>query len=321
MGVDARLLDHQDDRVARLELRCAFRPILPAATPRSDFPAYAAKTRSFRAAWESLPLSAPFPLHRPQEMPPCDRIIVGSDEVWNLDHPWYGGAPAFFGQGIDAPLLSYAASFGNQARPLPASWAAHLDAFSTLSVRDENSRRILTAATGRDPAMVLDPCLLFPPAPPADVEPERHPYLAVYGHNFPAWLSDTVRAEARRRNLRLVSIGYRNDWADEQRLSASPDQFAALVAGSQGVVTNFFHGCVFAILNGKPLVTAPTAYRANKIHGLLAKLGGENALVTAATDAPTYAALLDAPLPLEARLMQLRHASARYLRAALDLPA
>jgi hypothetical protein len=254
-------------------------------------------------------------------MPALDRIIVGSDEVWNLDHPWYGGAPAFFGQGIAAPLLSYAASFGNQARPLPASWAAHLDAFSTLSVRDENSRRIVAAAVGRDPVLVLDPCLLFPPAPPHDVAPEPHPYLAVYGHNFPAWLSDAIRREARRRALRLISIGYRNDWADDQRLSASPDDFAALIAGSQGVVTNFFHGCVFAILNGKPLVTAPTAYRANKIHGLMGKLGGERAIVTAATDAPAYAALLDVALALDARLAALRDASARYLRRALDLPA
>ena len=43
-----------------------------------------------------------------------DLVVVGSDEVWNLHHPWYGGCSLFYGDGINARrLVSYAASFGN----------------------------------------------------------------------------------------------------------------------------------------------------------------------------------------------------------------
>src|SRR3546814_19945160 len=83
MGVEAELLDHDSPRVTRAELRCALSPTLPQWTPRSDFPAYARKTRKFREAFERLPLSRRFPIDRPEEMGDYDAVIVGSDEVWN----------------------------------------------------------------------------------------------------------------------------------------------------------------------------------------------------------------------------------------------
>ena len=114
MGADAVLLDHHCSRATRAELRCALSPTLPQRTTRSDFPAYVEKTRKFHRAFERLPLSRRFPIDGPQELEEYDAVIVGSDEVWNLRHPWYGGCSTFYGAGIESPLISYAASFGNQ---------------------------------------------------------------------------------------------------------------------------------------------------------------------------------------------------------------
>src|SRR3546814_14081345 len=99
MGVEAELLDHDSPRVTRAELCCALSPTLPQRTPRSDFPAYARKPRKFREAFERLPLSRRLPIDRPEEMGDYDAVIVGSDEVCNLRHPWYGGCPASYGTG------------------------------------------------------------------------------------------------------------------------------------------------------------------------------------------------------------------------------
>lgn len=322
MGADAVLLDHRSDAVERAEMRCAFRPILPAHTPRQDFPAYAKKVRAFDDALATLPLSAPFPLDRPDEIGRYDRIVVGSDEVWNLDHPWYGGCPLFYGEGIDAPLVAYAASFGNHDAKggLDPAWARRLDRFAALSVRDENSRRIVGAATGREPDMVLDPCLQFPVmAGKGDVP--SHGDVILYGHNFPAWLSDHVGGWAKRTGHRIVSIGYRNDWADAQRLSAGPQEFAERIAGARAVVTNFFHGCIFAILHGRPLVAAPTAYRRNKIEGLMQKLGIPERIVDAGSGGVAIDGLLDRPVDARERLKPLRARSEAYVRRALDLPS
>ena len=53
-GHDAELLDHDCPRVRYAELRCAFQPLLPRRSPRSDFPEYAAKARRVLAAADAL---------------------------------------------------------------------------------------------------------------------------------------------------------------------------------------------------------------------------------------------------------------------------
>src|SRR3712207_5458960 len=104
-GQDAELLDHDDRQVTIAELRCAFQPKLPERSGREDLRWYGEKTRRFFHAFAALPLSHPFSLHEPQALDGYDTIIVGSDEVWNLSHPWYGGKPIFYGVGVNAPRL------------------------------------------------------------------------------------------------------------------------------------------------------------------------------------------------------------------------
>ena len=320
LGADAVLLDHECAAAARAEIRCAFRPTLPQPTPRSDFAAYGRKTRKFLEAFAQLPLSAAFPLHRPEKLEEYDAIIVGSDEVWNLRHPWYGGCATFYGTGLRGRVISYAASFGNQdaADGLPPYWADQLRGFASLSVRDENSRSMVRSALDVDPALVLDPCLQFPPQF-AGEERVGEGVVAVYGHNFPSWLSDHVRAWAMESGRRIVSIGYRNDWADEQRLAFGPHEFARFMASADAVVTSFFHGCVFAILNQKPFVTVPSSYRANKVYDLMRRLGLERRLARQGSGAGLYASLLTDPLDdrVNDRLSRLRQHSADYLLHAL----
>jgi hypothetical protein len=314
------LLEHESPAVTWAEWRCAFQPLLPRRTPRADFPRYAAKARKFLAAFERLPRSQPFPLERPSAMEPHELVVVGSDEVWNLQHPWYGGKPIFYGEGLNTGrLVSYAASFGNHdaAAGLGAGWAESLARFDAISVRDENSRRLVREATGRDPELVLDPCLQFPP--PGDAEPADAPYVAVYGHSFPGWYAEAVRRWARDAGLRLVSIGYRNDWTDEHRIEAGPEEFARLIAGAAAVATNFFHGCVFALRNQKPFAAVASAYRSNKLRDLTHKLGAERHLVSEDEGAARIPDLLATPLDsaIPRRIEALRAQSDRYLRHAL----
>ena len=106
--------------------------------------------------------------------------------------------------------------------------------------------------------MVLDPCLQFPEVARAAPAAAERPYALVYGHVFPTWLQEQVTAWSRRSGVELVSLGYRNDWVDRHLIEAGPLEFAQLMAGASAVITNFFHGCVFALVGGKPLVTSPS---------------------------------------------------------------
>jgi hypothetical protein len=182
-------------------------------------------------------------------------------------------------------------------------------------VRDENSRQLLHGSIGSEPPLVLDPCLQFPPQVEAS-EGEQPPFAAVYGHTFPRGFAAAARDWANRRGLRLVSVGYRNDWADEQRLDAGPLEFAGLIARASSVVTNFFHGCVFALLNDKPFACATSPYRLNKVRDLTQSLGAQHHLLR---DGHGIDAVLDTPLSetIQRRLDHLREASSDYLQSVL----
>lgn len=319
-GHDAVLLDHHSDRVDRAEWRCALQPLLPAPTPKADRPDYVRKTRKFFDAFQALPRSERFALHDPAAaMEPYDVVVVGSDEVWNLRHPWYAGASLFFGDGIRAKrLVSYAASFGSHdvSEGLDQTWAAKLQGFTAISVRDENSQQLIERSLGLEAPLVLDPCLQFEVP---DEDGEAGDYVAVYGHSFPDGFKQALRSWAASRGLRLISIGYSANWTDEQRIDAGPGEFARLMAGARAVATNFFHGCVFALANSKPFICALSDYRLNKVRALCSAVGAEDRLVTGDTAASRYHDLLEEPLEprIAERLGVLRQRSNAYLDHAL----
>lgn len=319
-GLNAILLDHRSERVDRAEWRCALRPLLPLSTSRDDFFLYKSKMRKFFNASARLPLSAPFALDNPGTMEEFPLVIVGSDEVWNLTHPWYGGYGAFYGEGLRANrLVSYAATFGNFNSPsrLRGQWAEKLRKFSRISVRDFNSKRLIDDALGLDVELVLDPCLQFPEAIWSVGKHEgASGYLAVYGHSFPGWFQRAVRCWADARSLTLISIGYRNDWADEQWIDAGPEDFARLIAAAEAVATNFFHGCVFSLVNDKPFACVLSDYRSNKLLDLTAAVGARQNVIFEETP-PSHLdrALGDAPGSLASRRIAiLRRNSSTYLQ-------
>lgn len=324
LGADPVILDHRSSRIRRAEWRCAFQPLLPARSSLSDLPLYSSKIRKFLAAIESYPLSRAFEIDNPAEIERFDLVLVGSDEVWNLSHPWYGGCPIFYGDGVPARrLASYAATFGNHpaATGLEIYWADKLRRFDDISVRDANSRTIIERELGRNATLVLDPCLQFPGSTRrCRGIGNTPPYVAVYGHSFPGWFQGAVRRWAASRSLPLVSIGYRNDWADEQWLDAGPYEFAGFIADAEAVVTNFFHGCVFSLLNRKPFACTLSDYRSNKIRDLARTVGAERHLVSENTPQATYAALLGDVLDpgVADRVAKLRLQSEAYLANVLE---
>jgi hypothetical protein len=322
LGHNAVLLDHESPDVSRAELRCAYQPSLPQRTPRALMPQYTAKVRQFLDAFDRLPSSDRFPIDQPERAGLFDAVVVGSDEVWNFCHPWYADRPIFFGQGLRTDrLVSYAASFGNHDadRGIRADRAEQLGMFDALSVRDANSQNLLKPAVRRDVELVLDPCLQF-----ADRIEERprttsEPYAVVYGHGFPEWLHHAARRWSRRAGVPLVSIGYDNRWADEQRIDVGPAEFASLMAGARAVITDFFHGCVFSLVDDKPFVAVPTDYRSNKIRDLVDLLGVQERLVSEAEKADVDN-LLETP-PGEAtrqRIREKREQSQAFIDAALS---
>ena len=259
-------------------------------------------------------------------MPACDAVVVGSDEVWNLSHPWYGGRPLFYGEGLGTPrLVAYAASFGHHdaSTPLEAPWSRRLSRFHRIAVRDSASQATVERAIGTATPIVLDPCLQFPPEVECTTHRPERGYVAVYGHGFtPAFVAQ-VRRWAKANALLVASIGYRNDWADRQWIDAGPRDFAGFMAGASAVATNFFHGCVFALRFARPFVCEPSWYRSTKLRCLLQDLHGQDHLLEGDAPPAQIDRLLREPLgaDIQRRIVQRRRRSLRYLERALGTGA
>lgn len=246
-----------------------------------------------------------------------DAVVVGSDEVWNLRHPWYAGKPAFWGQRLNARrVVSYAASFGNYScwEGVGEPYTNFLKEFDAISVRDENSWWMLKNALGMEVDTVLDPTLQFPLQAEGDWNGPEERFALIYGHNFSEAYARSVREWAFKRGMKTLSIGYRNDWADEQWLEAGPHDFAQAMARAEAVATNFFHGCVFALRSGKPFACETSDYRSIKVRGLMELLGGMDRLVSEGK----IGGLLDKPCDFEARMSELRNVSNAYLDRVLS---
>ena len=102
--------------------------------------------------------------------PKLDVLVIGSDEVFNCvqNNTNVGFAPELFGQESNAEkVISYAASFGNTTFEKLKQYGVDLKvtgwlkSFDALSVRDENSARIVEALTGNKPEINLDPVLMY----------------------------------------------------------------------------------------------------------------------------------------------------------------
>jgi hypothetical protein len=304
------------------EWKCALQPVLPTPVPVSDYPLYRQKIENFFKAFDLLPLSKQFSLENPLQMDDYDNVVVGSDEVWNLSHPWYGHYPIFYGEGIKAKqITAYAASFGNYDSTwrLSPEWILKLKNFDHISVRDQNSQHQIRNALGYNPDMVMDPCFLYPIKPEITELPFKTPFAAVYGHNFTDSFIVQTLQWAKKQKLPLVSIGYRNNWADEQWLTAGPYEYASFIAQSEAVITNFFHGCVFSFINSKPFACETTQYRSHKVEDLINKTGATKHIITAGTSEKEFWNILTKPLDIEIQqnIGNLRMSSQNWLGKAL----
>jgi hypothetical protein len=314
-GHHVELLDYRCLRYFLGEMRHALRPQRPA--PKADVFGMLTKTIRFLSAQQRLQRTSLFNMTAPPDFSHLDLLVVGSDEVWNLSHVHLGGVPLFFGETLrPRKLVAYAASFGsyNAAEGLPEVFAQRLRRFDRISVRDENSRQLATSGYGRDVPLVLDPCLQFKPTASRSRSFSSSAYLLVYGKNFDPQIAMNAVAWARARGLRIVSIGYRNDWSDVSILSAGPDDFVNAFRGASAVVTSYFHGCVFSLSFEKPFAVQLSNYRANKIRGLLSSVNSPHRILNPQT-AERLEQLLSTPIEAAviAGIAEQRHSSAAFL--------
>lgn len=180
-----------------------------------------------------------------------DVVVVGSDCVWNYKS--FGYDDLYFG-GLNARrVISYAPSFGwvNADEQILEPVKKALARFDAISVRDENTRRIVHSLLGFDAPMVLDPTLIYDFSQDelsSKRAEELQPYLLVYAYAaVPSETIQTVRKYAEAKGLKIIATGYRQHWSDYNLMGVGPLEWLAFFRNAHTVLTTTFHGTVFSL--------------------------------------------------------------------------
>lgn len=207
-----------------------------------------------------------------------DCIILGSDEIWNLDNPVLKQIRVFWGIGLRAKkVISYSPSVGSSGikvflkNPRRIIALRKLDA---ISVRDDNSERLISVFRKRNQTLLrtLDPTFLVSYD---DISPAAlgYKYVFCYTYGFSDSVVSEIKEFAQRKGYKIVVTGSECFWADYNPV-LSPEEWIAYFKSADYVITNTFHGTVFSIIFNKTFSIISS--NSDKVKSLIKEFGIEN---------------------------------------------
>ena len=255
-----------------------------------------------------------------------DGYVCGSDTIFcirefdGFDDGYFANFPVMRGRSI-----SYAASFGDVDWTVPEleTLEERLSNFKALGIREGGADLDWVKANVAVPATrVLDPTLLLTGL---DYEPITgdsqmdEPYLLLYSRRYNPAMEAYADRVAEKLGCKVIDISLRATNAERghvMRYDAGVEEFLALAKGARYVVTNSFHGLIFAAQMHTPFSVFSREQADTKISQLLAWLGlTGRAMADGDEDVPLELSFDD----MESRLVALRRGSLGYLRSALKL--
>lgn len=193
--------------------------------------------------------------------PEVDCLVIGSDEVFNCiqKNTNVGYSPELFGRDNKAKrLIAYAASFGNTTLEKLRKYdkadeiGGLLEKFDAISVRDENSEKIVEALTEKEPAANIDPVLAYDYMHCCNKIPqvkttEKYLLLYAYSGRISDREADWIAGYAKRKALKVYALGGIQKCAD-RFVDCSPFEVLAYFQNAEEVITDTFHGSIFSVI-------------------------------------------------------------------------
>lgn len=195
-----------------------------------------------------------------------DLVILGSDEIWNVNTRIFR-TPVFYGVDME-PVMAYAVSIGNAAiddmQCIPQEYFKHI---SPILVRDNHTADFLKVLQV-DSKVVCDPTLLVEKSifyrPYQSKLLNGKPFILVYSYGLSDQIVESIRAFAKRNNLRILSACFPFPWCDGVFECAALD-FCAILEQAEFVFTSTFHGTIFSVLNHKQFVSLPQSRKTSDL--------------------------------------------------------
>lgn len=228
-----------------------------------------------------------------------DCLIFGSDEIWNLENPYFRDN-LFWGVNLpDIPKIAYAISTGAASKDLLLQYSRYiqnLGSFKDILARDNHTKTIIEDIVKRKIQLVCDPTLLLPVQHlTRSIAIPKKPYLLVYTYGVDSHLSHIICQFAQKNNLLIVSPCFWHLWADKV-IECSALQFSYLIANAEFVFTSTFHGAIFTLLNHKRCCILPVR---EKVRDVVDKLKETQRLIKTDCSLSDFSQTMELPFNSE----------------------
>ena len=262
--------------------------------------------------------------------PEADAFIVGSDQVWNCNADVNGRIWFLDFVPAESKKIAYAASFGKirAYAAFKAFCREKLASFDTIGVREQEGTDFCRKMGRSDAVLVCDPTLLLRKEDYCALIPdnagtqEKKPLLCyMLGHAcaFPKDVLDAFVAEKGLELHYVPSQGAENLGYYAKVETPTVQGWLRLYRDAEYVVTNSFHGTVFAILMQKKFLALPLSGKSSGMNGrlesLLTELDLRERLLTGSGNG--FRRVMDAPIDWEsvsARAEILRKQGKEFLK-------
>lgn len=190
-----------------------------------------------------------------QEPPLADIYIAGSDQIWNTKFR-NGTTPAYYLDFGDSSIkrISYAASFATTelVKGTEVFVQEKLRRFDKIAVREESGLNILHQL-GLSGEVVLDPAFLLSANEWNKIIDEydtsNEDYILVYDFMKSPTVKSIALRLAQLYHCKIYAISpFKASYAHKNFLEADPSEFVRLVKNAKCVISNSFHGTVFAMI-------------------------------------------------------------------------
>lgn len=226
-----------------------------------------------------------------------DLLLFGSDEIWNMDNPYFNDQ-LFWGRGIESiPRVAYAVSMGalsEHTLQTNIELVNEVDNFKSVCVRDLRTQKLVQEICGKKYPIVCDPTFLVS----NDIfsrscKLPKQKYLLVYSYGVDDALEKRIRSYAKTHGLKIVSAFFWHVWCD-MTITCSPFEFSYLIKNAECVFTSTFHGAVFTMLNEKQCCIYPAR---EKVADLVCRFGLHEKLVYETCSQEKFDLTMDAEFP------------------------
>ena len=211
-----------------------------------------------------------------------DGYICGSDTIWDVDES-QGFDRGFFAD-FDCMHgkhnISYSASIGDRAfvEADRGELTRMLKNFKHIAMRETNNKGIVDTCTDIPITETIDPTLLLDRCDYEKIMKEvkqEKPYILLYSREYNPDMVRFADKLAKKYGLKVIEISLRiqNFYKHKMAYNTGVDEFLGLVNNAEYVITNSYHGAIFAMQFRREYYVFSRSGCSNKIKVLLENVG------------------------------------------------